>query len=77
MTRCPPLGTPQNGESELIIGEGTCAGYAVLGSVCRFTCEEGYHLSGGAEEVRIECAAVTATSTLGYWNGQPEECERK
>lgn len=75
VTRCPPLGTPQNGESELIIGEGTCAGYAVLGSVCRFTCEEGYHLSGGAEEIRIECAALTATSTLGYWNGEPEECE--
>ncbi|XP_071847709.1 uncharacterized protein [Apostichopus japonicus] len=75
VTRCPPVGTPQHGQSELTAGQGSCSSYAVLGSICRYTCDEGYHLSGGEDEVLLECLAHTGASTLGYWDQEPTECE--
>lgn len=71
------MGTPQHGQSELTAGQGSCSSYAVLGSICRYTCDEGYHLSGGEDEVLLECLAHTGASTLGYWDQEPTECERE
>ncbi|XP_022110885.1 sushi, von Willebrand factor type A, EGF and pentraxin domain-containing protein 1-like [Acanthaster planci] len=74
VTRCPPLYGPQNSETSLVSGQGTCHNSAVYGSVCSISCDAGYTLSDGSQEVTAECVKNTASSTVGYWQGPVVEC---
>ncbi|XP_022108062.1 sushi, von Willebrand factor type A, EGF and pentraxin domain-containing protein 1-like [Acanthaster planci] len=74
VTRCPPLPSPRNSETILVSGQGTCHNSAVYGSVCSISCDVGYTLSDGSQEVTVECVKNTASSTVGYWQGPVVEC---
>ncbi|XP_022108061.1 sushi, von Willebrand factor type A, EGF and pentraxin domain-containing protein 1-like [Acanthaster planci] len=74
VARCPPLYSPQNSETSLVSGQGTCHNSAVYGSVCSISCDVGYTLSDGSREVTVECVKNTASSTVGYWQGSVVEC---
>ncbi|XP_022110883.1 sushi, von Willebrand factor type A, EGF and pentraxin domain-containing protein 1-like [Acanthaster planci] len=74
VARCPPLYGPQNSETSLVSGQGTCHNSAVYGSVCSISCDAGYTPSDGSQEVTVECVKNTASSTVGYWQGSAVEC---
>ncbi|XP_022084521.1 sushi, von Willebrand factor type A, EGF and pentraxin domain-containing protein 1-like [Acanthaster planci] len=75
VARCPPLYAPQNSETSLVSGQGTCQNSAVYGSVCSISCDVGHTLSDGSQEVTVECVKNTASSTVGYWQGSAVECD--
>ncbi|XP_038055058.1 sushi, von Willebrand factor type A, EGF and pentraxin domain-containing protein 1-like [Patiria miniata] len=74
VTRCPPLYGPQNSETSLVSGQGECDNAAVFGSVCNISCEEGYTLSDGSQQVTAECVKNIASSTVGYWQSPSVQC---
>ncbi|XP_036756528.2 P-selectin isoform X1 [Manis pentadactyla] len=59
---CRPLLSPQNGTMSCVHPPGDSS----YNSTCRFTCDEGFSLSGPG---RLDCAAS------GHWTGSPPTCE--
>ena len=61
---CPDLGLPNNGTIECAFGDDGVASYQ---DMCRFSCVEGYRLSGSAS---------LACQGNGTWNGSSATCHR-
>ena len=61
---CPDLGQPDNGMIECALGDDGVASYQ---DTCRFSCVEGYHLSGSTSRT---------CQSDGTWSGSSSTCDR-
>ena len=61
---CPELGQPDNGMIECVLGDDGVASYQ---DTCRFSCVEGYHLSGSTSQT---------CQSDGTWSGSSATCDR-
>ena len=61
---CPELGQPDNGMIECALGDDGVASYQ---DTCRFSCVEGYHLSGSTSRT---------CQSDGTWSGSSATCDR-
>ena len=65
--RCSsPLIPPTNGNV-------SCTSFTDAGSVCTYSCDPGYRLSGGS--ANRTCGAISALNAT--WAGSPPNCTRK
>ncbi|XP_072033451.1 uncharacterized protein [Amphiura filiformis] len=74
VTRCLPLPLPNNAQTELASGEGSCIGRPVYGSECVLRCNDGYHLPNNEPQVSRLCERLSETSSIGYWSGAGSSC---
>jgi len=61
---CPDLGQPDNGMIECAFGDDRVASYQ---DTCRFSCAEGYYLSGNTSRT---------CQSDGTWSGSSATCDR-
>ena len=61
---CPDLGQPDNGMIECALGDDGVASYQ---DTCRFSCVEGYRLSGSTSRT---------CQSDGTWSGSSSTCDR-
>jgi len=62
--RCPDLGQLDNGTISCMFGDDGVASYQ---DTCRFSCAEGYHLSGSTSRT---------CQSDGTWSGSSATCQR-
>ncbi|XP_071847584.1 uncharacterized protein [Apostichopus japonicus] len=71
--RCQALPLPHEGVADPVVGSDDCNVGAVLGSTCKISCDDGFHLS--SDEAYFTCMARSAFNTLGEWVGESSQIE--